>query len=71
MNFIIFGIAHTTTSTRLIHSVIAITLWINRVEVVVWAIPKIIKFTQPVAEYKEVVWPEGPSDPDLPLKDRK
>ena len=41
---------------------LAITIWINRVEVVVWAIPKIIKFTQPVAEYKEVVWPEGPSD---------
>ena len=37
----------------------------------VWAIPKIIKFTQPVAEYKEVVWPEGPSDPELPLKERK
>ena len=50
---------------------IAMTLWINRVEVVVWAIPKIIKFTQPVAEYKEVVWPEGPSDPELPLKERK
>ena len=50
---------------------LAITLWINRVEVVVWAIPKIIKFTQPVAEYKEVVWPEGPSDPELPLKERK
>ena len=41
---------------------LAMTLWINRVEVVVWAIPKIIKFTQPVAEYKEVVWPEGPSE---------
>ena len=50
---------------------LAITIWINRVEVVVWAIPKIIKFTQPVAEYKEVVWPEGPSDPELPLKERK
>ena len=50
---------------------LAITLWINRVEVVVWAIPKIIKFTQPVAEYKEVVWPEGPLDPEIPLQDRK
>ena len=46
---------------------IATTLWIYRVEVVVWAIPKIIKFTEPVAEYKEVVWPEGPSAPE-PLR---
>ena len=50
---------------------ISATLWIYRVEVVVWAIPKILKFTEPVAEYKEVVWPEGPSAPELPLQDRK
>ena len=50
---------------------LAIILWTYRIEVVVWTIPKIVKITQPVAEYKQVIWPEGPSNPDTSIENRK
>lgn len=50
---------------------LAITLWTFRIEVVVWAIPKILKLSQPIAENKEVIWPEGPSAPEILIEDRK
>ena len=42
--------------------ILALVLWINRVNLLVWGLPFVIDTARPVAENIEVNWPDGPSD---------
>ena len=42
--------------------ILALVIWINRVNLLVWGLPFVVDTTRPVAENIEVNWPDGPSD---------
>ena len=42
--------------------ILALVLWINRVNLLVWGLPFVVDTARPVAENIEVNWPDGPSD---------
>lgn len=45
--------------------------WTCRVQIIVWALPSIMNFTQPVAPHREVIWPDGPSSSNESIENRK
>lgn len=61
---------------KILYAAIALFLlgtiaWTCRVQIIVWALPSIINFTQPVAPHREVIWPDGPSSPNESIENRK
>ena len=46
------------------------TSWQNRVELLVWAAPKLLKITQPVAANRPITWPKGPASATVASAER-
>ena len=46
------------------------TSWQNRVELLVWAAPKLLKITQPVTANRPITWPKGPASATVASAER-
>ena len=50
--------------------ILALILWTYKLQIFLWSLPTIFEFTRPVAENREVIWPDGPSERDPTLADK-
>ena len=50
--------------------ILALILWTYKLQIFLWSLPTIFEFTRPVAENREVIWPDGPSERDPALANK-
>lgn len=50
--------------------IIAFILWTYKLQIFLWSLPTLFEFTRPVAENREVIWPDGPAERDPTLADK-
>ena len=50
--------------------IIAFILWTYKLQIFLWSLPTLFEFTRPVAENREVIWPDGPVERDPTLADK-
>ena len=50
--------------------ILALILWTYKLQIFLWSLPTIFEFTRPIAENREVIWPDGPAVRDPTLADK-